>query len=353
MVSFYYIHNKIIKVQIDLAKYSSTQFSNFLSDISSISEQDIESLDDLATQFPYCQALHTLVAKASIGTQKYEDKLAKSAIYATSREVLYEMIASGSGLSGNEPRALGIEPLAQPEEIKPENPLLTTEQEARSPQPVAPTPQIETYDHHDSVLIKEVEEDAISAISYQQFKITPTAQGQHTETPKLESPVQQSPEPVTLYNDDTLPFTFLWWLNKTRKEHYENNQPYCSLPEAPSPQLNHQITESILQQGTINSYIKSTLSSEPVTKEDYIIEKFISNDPQIKPLPANKIDTENKAKASSADSGELVSETLAKIYVEQMLYAKALDTYQKLSLKYPEKSTYFASHIKYLELKVN
>jgi hypothetical protein len=36
-----------------------------------------------------------------------------------------------------------------------------------------------------------------------------------------------------------------------------------------------------------------------------------------------------------------------------MLYHKALDVYKKLSLKYPEKSTYFASQIKYLELKVN
>ncbi|TAE40986.1 MAG: hypothetical protein EAY66_01690 [Sphingobacteriales bacterium] len=362
-------------MQIDLAKYSSTQFSNFLSDISSISEQDIESLDDLATQFPYCQALHTLVAKASIGTQKYEDKLAKSAIYATSREVLYEMIASGSGLSGFEPRAtgnelsgfepraLGIEPLAQPEEIKPETPLLTTEQEARSPQPAAQTPlltseqearspqpeaqtpQIETYDHHDSVLIKEVEEDAISAISYQQFEITPAARGQQPESLRPAAP--------SLYNDDTLPFTFLWWLNKTRKEHYENNQPYSSLPEARSPQLNHQIAENILHLGALDNYKNDSPLPEPITKEDKIIEKFISDEPQIKPLPANKIDTENKAKASSADMGELVSETLAKIYVEQMLYAKALETYKKLSLKYPEKSTYFASQIKYLELKVN
>ena len=83
------------------------------------------------------------------------------------------------------------------------------------------------------------------------------------------------------------------------------------------------------------------------------MEKFIKEEPQIKHPAANKIDTENKAKKSSEDTNEVVSETLAKIYVEQMLYHKALDVYKKLSLKYPEKSAYFASQIKYLELKVN
>jgi hypothetical protein len=88
-------------------------------------------------------------------------------------------------------------------------------------------------------------------------------------------------------------------------------------------------------------------------KEDSILEKFIKEEPQIKPPNSQKLDTENKARKSAEDPNDLVSETLAQIYVDQMLYLKAISTYKILSLKVPEKSTYFAVRILELEKKVN
>ncbi|MCD8041667.1 MAG: hypothetical protein LUH10_01250 [Tannerellaceae bacterium] len=43
------------------------------------------------------------------------------------------------------------------------------------------------------------------------------------------------------------------------------------------------------------------------------------------------------------------TETLARIYVKQRRYEKALQIIQKLSLKYPEKNIYFADQIRFLE----
>lgn len=48
---------------------------------------------------------------------------------------------------------------------------------------------------------------------------------------------------------------------------------------------------------------------------------------------------------SDTENEELITETLAGIYFQQKNYDKALSSYKKLSLKYPEKSSYFAALI--------
>jgi hypothetical protein len=187
------------------------------------------------------------------------------------------------------------------------------------------------------------------------------------KTPPEKEEEIKDDQSLSQYNDERMPYTFLWWLNKTRKEHSANVQPYTSFKldttssiqvrEEETAHLNQQIAENIFHlRGAEDLSVTTPNFTVPFDfrkKEFQIIEKFIKEEPQIKPPAANKIDSENKAKRSSVDTNLVVSETLAKIYVEQMLYHKALEAYKKLSLKYPEKSTYFASQIKYLELKVN
>jgi hypothetical protein len=50
----------------------------------------------------------------------------------------------------------------------------------------------------------------------------------------------------------------------------------------------------------------------------------------------------------SADD-KFFTETLAKIYIKQQRYDKALKIIQQLSLKYPKKNRYFADQIRFLE----
>ena len=83
-----------------------------------------------------------------------------------------------------------------------------------------------------------------------------------------------------------------------------------------------------------------------------LIDKFIQEDPKIKPKKTEFYSPVNMARLSVVDDSPLVSETLALIQVEQGSYEEAIKTYQKLSLKNPEKRSYFANQIKILKQKI-
>ena len=172
---------------------------------------------------------------------------------------------------------------------------------------------------------------------------------------------------VSKYHDDKMPYSFMWWLDKTRKEHSGIYQPYVgfkldttqSIKQNPgaTDELQQQYVENIFHLTSIDDLEKGTLEQpiifNPQKREDKIIERFIQEVPQIKPQTGDKLDNENKAKKSSEDHADLVTETLAQIYIDQMLYPKAVAVYKKLMLKFPEKSRYFASQIQDLEKRTN
>ena len=85
--------------------------------------------------------------------------------------------------------------------------------------------------------------------------------------------------------------------------------------------------------------------NEALPPANKLIQDFLREDPG--PIRADKSRASNKdvSIASIQEHDGFITDTLAKIYVKQGLFAKAIYAYEKLSLKYPEKSAYFAAQI--------
>ena len=191
-----------------------------------------------------------------------------------------------------------------------------------------------------------------------------TLESSSKDSPNSENKDSKTDQELSAYHDDKMPYSFLWWLQKTRMEHSSTYQPYASFKlDTNQPikissvdQLSSQIIENIFHLQSPLEQVENAPRTVPFQvkrKEDSILEKFMKEEPQIRPPDSQKLDTENKARKSAEDPNDLVSETLAQIYADQMLYEKAISTYKKLSLKVPEKSPYFADRILELEKKVN
>jgi hypothetical protein len=84
-----------------------------------------------------------------------------------------------------------------------------------------------------------------------------------------------------------------------------------------------------------------------------LIERFLESEPG-----AIKADKQTSLEGdvsvgSVQEDDSYITDTLAKIYVKQGLHAKAIYAYERLSLKYPEKSAYFAAQIEKIKNNAN
>lgn len=95
-----------------------------------------------------------------------------------------------------------------------------------------------------------------------------------------------------------------------------------------------------------------TPAAAPVENSFTLVDAFLDASPEEKEPQAPVITVAEKPENEDSDElqdEEFLTESLAKIYIKQRRYAKALEIIRKLSLKYPEKNIYFADQIRFLE----
>ncbi len=87
-------------------------------------------------------------------------------------------------------------------------------------------------------------------------------------------------------------------------------------------------------------------------KKSEIIDRFIQLNPKISPIKKEMKSLEIP-NGSTTENEQLMTETLAKVYLEQKKYDKAIQAYKILSLKYPKKSGFFADQIRAIKVLQN
>ncbi len=83
-----------------------------------------------------------------------------------------------------------------------------------------------------------------------------------------------------------------------------------------------------------------------------LIDKFIETNPRLEPRKEN-VPHVDISEDSVKEHDGIFTDTLARIYIKQGYYSKAIFAYEKLILKYPEKSGYFASQIEAIKKLTN
>ena len=135
----------------------------------------------------------------------------------------------------------------------------------------------------------------------------------------LDSIPKEEEEPVTKKRKPTpadAAIDYVAYLLDTADE----NETVAEVPDMPGQQL-------------IDSFINSD-------KPKFVL----SNPPVMAPLAVELEET-----APEGVGEEYFTETLARIYIKQGRYSKALEIIQRLSLQFPKKNAYFADQIRFLE----
>ena len=280
-----------------------------------------KQLEDVLEEYPYFQTARALHLKGlrNLNSFKYNNALKKTAAYTTDRDVLFDFITSkdflqntiADTISGKTPRSNKVEK-AQEEKIS------DTEE-----------PVVMIDDSQDRPLPQDLS-DADHILDPQLFisKDPEIDKALKAERKKAEKELEiGQPLPFTKQEKHS----FSEWLQLASSKKIERNQEQAVKNESQEEEVDFPLEKEVIKK-----------------KKFELIDRFIENNPKIAPASSTtkKINIKESIKL---DKNELMTETLAKVYLEQKKYKKAIQAYKILSLKYPEKSGFFADRIKAVE----
>jgi hypothetical protein len=274
----------------------------------------MEKLQELKKQFPFFQSAHMLLTLVSkkFDSGIYQDTLRKTAISIPNRARLYNLL--------NSAEAVKEETVVQKQTTEIEH-LKAIELHSHKNKPTEEelTRQVE----------KEIEKDIITAfVEKEVLKTHDWYKPKEKKIVKKEEDKNKEPINSGSFSD---------WLQALKK---------MDRVEETTEVKKEEVEEE--ESRIITDFKKPVEIKE---KEKAIIDKIIEAEPGNIRLDPNQkfFEANKKAKESLLENEHLVTETLAKIYALQGNVPKAIRAYEILSLKFPQKSAYFASLIENLK----
>ncbi len=221
-----------------------------------------------------------------------------------------------------------VEPGAS-EDISDGDEIVSTEQE------IVATEQDENWD----VKVLELESEETASFKNENLQIPQDSLSQEIIREAISSSIE-------LEVDDSLPSLEELGHKKVVADH--KPEPVKIVEEIVEQKPSSELTF----EAWVKQLNKATPAEERPEKQaigSNLLDKFIQDQPRIQQNKTSFFNPVNMAKKSVQDNDEFITETLAKIYIKQGNISKGIRAYQKLSLKFPEKSSYFAALIEELK----
>jgi len=288
---------------------NTVDFTYLLQHPQRINLQQTYEVKDIVDEFPYFQSARAVYLKGlkNKDSFKYNQELKITAAYTTDRSILFDFITSKEFLQN----------------------------------------EISQHIKQNSEYLKEIEVKGIEDISINKSVIIDDALRQHIKNtePILDPALFEAKTEESFEAIEEVIKVETKQIEQTPEEKLEIGKP---------------LTFDKNEVHSFSEWLKIT-SFKPIIREENkhqeesksnskaknfeLIDKFITSKPKIKPVNKEG-STFNIAKAQMLQPETLMTETLARIYLEQKNYKSAIQSYKILSLKYPEKSGFFADQIK-------
>ena len=320
----------------------------YLEKIDQLGMIEARELEKAIEERPWCSAYRVLLARCHKNEESFsaESKLNLASLYAGDRVVLFDVMhreGTGPGWEVKEEVKEKVK-----EEVKEElEEIELPEEHVTSFQPESDTsiseaetveePELNTEDNAEETPDKRgFKVDFDSVVTYD-----PTKELKPTEKPveeRVEIPFERiayNPEvelqklvsksdanaiegKETQKEQDSDAHDFLYWL-----DHVDESEEKSTLSRESSGQKPESNVDEVSD----------------------LLDTFLASKRRTKPELRSFYNAEKKAQESEIDHSELVSESLANLYLRKEMYDKCIETLQKLSLQNPSKSAYFAARI--------